>query len=150
MDKMLRVAILLIGLAGACCACSCIYLSQPEARERAYIVFDGVATDVHYFKNEEDGRTLVTFDVSRAWKGPIGPKVKVHADEHALMCDSYVFKVGHPYIVYAIQQDSEGGWADQYPTGTKILGVGGCILRIREDVEIEASKLGKSRKPVSN
>ena len=63
------------------------------------------------------------------------------------MCNSYVLELGHRYIVYAIQQDSEQGWADQYPAGTKILGVGGCILRIREDIRAEASKLGKSRKP---
>jgi hypothetical protein len=56
------------------------------------------------------------------------------------MCDSYTFELGHRYVVYAIEQD-ESGFADQYPRGTRILGVGDCILRIREDVEQEARKM---------
>jgi hypothetical protein len=144
---MRRLSVLFICFPWLAGACSCVYPNQPNAREAAYAVFDGVVTDVHYFKSEQDGRTLVTFDISRSWKGSVGSTIKVHAEERALMCDSYVFELGHRYIVYAIQQDSEAGWSDQYPAGTKILGVGGCILRIREDIKAEASKLGKGRKP---
>ncbi len=61
------------------------------------------------------------------------------------MCDSYKFELGRRYIVYAIQVDKEGGWADQYPTGTKILAIGDCILRVRQDVNAEAKLLGKAR-----
>ncbi len=61
------------------------------------------------------------------------------------MCDSYKFSIGRRYVVYAIQQDKEGGWADQYPAGTQILATGGCTLRIREDANAEARRLGKPR-----
>jgi hypothetical protein len=65
------------------------------------------------------------------------------------MCDSYLFEVGKRYIVYAIEQDKEAGWADRYPAGTNILSVGACILRIRtgSDVAAEAKSLGRGKAP---
>ena len=105
---MRRLSVLFICFPWLAGACSCVYPNQPNAREAAYAVFDGVVTDVHYFKSEQDGRTLVTFDISRSWKGSVGSTIKVHAEERALMCDSYVFELGHRYIVYAIQQDRGG------------------------------------------
>ena len=135
-------------------ACSCVALPQAQSFSAAYAVFDGVVTDIHYFESEERrgsfSRVLVTFAVSRSWKGPVDKKIQVHAWERALMCDSYLFEVGHRYMVYAIQQDKEGGWADQYPSGTKILSIGNCILRIREDIAVEAFILGASQKSFSN
>jgi hypothetical protein len=66
------------------------------------------------------------------------------------MCDSYQFELGKRYIVYAIQQDKENGWADQYPAGTKILAVGDCILRIVTDLPAEENLLGAGRTPKAN
>ena len=151
---MRRLAILALCFPWLGVACSCVELQQSQARSAAYVVFDGVVTDIHYFETEEQQRTssrvLVTFAVSQSWKGPVGLEMRIHAWERALMCDSYTFEIGHRYLVYAIRQDKEGGWADQYPTGTKILSVGSCVLRIREDIEDEVKRLGKSRKPISN
>ena len=151
---MRRLVLLALCLPWLGFACSCASPEQQWARRGAYAVFDGVVTDIHYFESPEQremsSRTLVTFAVSRRWKGPVGAEIKIHAWERALMCDSYTFEVGHRYVVYAIQQDKEGGWADQYPKGTQILSVGGCILRIREDVDAEAKRLGRSGKPVQH
>jgi len=61
------------------------------------------------------------------------------------MCDNYKFEVGRRYIVYALQQDKESGWANQYPAGTKILTIGACILRIRTDADAEVKLLGRGR-----
>lgn len=148
----MRLAVLLFFLPCLGIACSCVQLVQPQARSAAYAVFDGVVTDIHHFETEErqktSSRVLVTFAVSRGWKGPVGGNIKIHAWERALMCDSYTFEVGHRYVVYAIQQD-EFGFADQYPAGTKILSVGNCILRIQEDIEEEARRLGPGRSPAS-
>jgi hypothetical protein len=150
---MWRLPILLLCLPWLGTACSCVELVQTQARSAAYAVFDGVVTNIHHFETEEQqrtaSRTLVTFAVSRRWKGPVGPEIKIHAWERALMCDSYIFEIGHRYVVYAIQQN-EFGFGDQYPAGTKILSVGNCILRIREDVEEESKRLGNSTQPASN
>jgi hypothetical protein len=130
-------------------ACSCVERSQDTARSAAYAIFEGTVTDVHHFENEEQrkqySRTLVTFRIAQSWKGPDGSSIQVHASERALMCDSYKFELGRRYIVYALQVDGEYGWADQYPPGTKILVIGDCILRVRQDVDTEAKLLGKAR-----
>ena len=60
------------------------------------------------------------------------------------MCNSYKFELGKRYVVYASQDDKQIGWADQYPTGTKILSIGVCF-RVRQDVHAEVRRLGKSR-----
>jgi hypothetical protein len=136
---ILRLAAALFCLSGLVNACSCVELSQDAVHPVAYAIFDGTVTDVHYFENEEQrkilSRTLITFKVARSWKGPVGSLIQVHAWERALMCDSYKFELGRRYIVYALQVDKERGWADQYPPGTKILVIGDCILRVRQDVD---------------
>lgn len=135
-------------------ACECVGdISQPTARSVAFAIFDGIVTDIHHFENEEQrklaSRELVTFKVSQSWKGPVGSTIQIHAMEKPLMCEGYTFEVGKRYVVYALERDKEGGWADQYPAGTKILVIGDCILRVRNDAAAEAKRLGKSR-PSSN
>jgi hypothetical protein len=146
---ILRLALTLFCLSGFVKACTCIEQSQDTARSAAYAVFEGTVTDIHYFEKEEQrkvsSRTLVTFKVARSWKGPGGTSTQVHASERGLMCDSYKFELGRRYIVYALQIDKESGWADQYPMGTKILAIGDCILRVRQDVDAEAKLLGIAR-----
>ena len=130
-------------------ACSCVEVSQKYARAVAYAIFDGTVTDIRYFDNEKDreisSRVLVTFKIAKSWKGPAGSSIQVHVMERALICDSYKFELGRRYVVYAIQQDKESGWADQYPAGTQILATGGCTLRIRENANAESRRLGKPR-----
>ena len=145
-----RLLAVLFCLAGLVKACSCVEQSQDTARSVAFAIFDGTVTDVHYFENEEQrkvaSRTLVTFRVARSWKGTVGSSIQVHASDRSLMCDSYKFELGQRYIVYVLQVDKENGWADSYPTGTKILVIGDCILRVRQDVNAEAKLLGEARK----
>jgi hypothetical protein len=144
-----RLAAVLFCLSGLVRACSCVEQSQESARSAAYAIFDGTVTDVHHFESEEQrkqySRTLVTFKLTQSWKGPGGSYIQVHAAERALTCDSYKFELGRRYIVYALQVDKESGWADQYFPGTKILVIGDCILRVRQDVDAEAKLLGKAR-----
>ena len=152
----MRVVGILFTLAQFAFGCSCVEVSQPESFRYAKAVFDGTVVDVRHFEPEDKrgtcSRVLVTFKVSRQWKGGVHSTIKVHAVERSLMCDSYVFLQGERYIVYAIETDSEGGWADQYPRGSKILSIGDCVLRIQTGNKIspESKLLGKSKSPVSN
>jgi hypothetical protein len=115
----------------------------------AFAVFEGTVTDIYHFENEEQrklySRTLVTFKIARSWKGPSGSSIQVHVWERAMMCGSYKFELGRRYVAYALQNDKEVGWADKYPNGTKILVIGECVLRVRQDADAEAGLLGKSR-----
>jgi hypothetical protein len=145
---IVRFVATLFCLCGLAKACSCVEQTQETARSVAYAIFDGTVTGIRYFENEEQrkvaSRTLVTFKVAQSWKGPVGSSIQVHASDRALMCDSYKFELGQRYIVYALQVDKENGWADSYPTGTQILVIGDCILRVRQDVNAEAKVLGKA------
>lgn len=144
-----RFVVALFCLSGLVRACECVQVSQDSARSLAFAIFEGTVTDIHHFENEEEqkvqSRTLVTFKITQSWKGPGGSSIQVHVHERALMCDSYKFEIGRRYVVYALPQDKEGGWADQYPSGTKILVIGDCILRVRQDADAEAKLLGKPR-----
>jgi hypothetical protein len=52
---------------------------------------------------------------------------------------SYTFQLGRRYVLFAALQDKEGGWADQYPPGTKIL----VLSRVAENPDKAAKRLGK-------
>jgi hypothetical protein len=147
---MLRLAVGVLCFSWTASACECVGIRDQQASSSAaFAIFEGVVTEIHHFESEEQrkasSRTLVTFTVSQSWKGPVGTTIRIHAWERAMMCESYTFEVGRRYVVYAIQQDKENGWADQYPAGTKILAVGDCILRIRQDADAEVRLLGKAR-----
>jgi hypothetical protein len=136
-------------LSGLARSCSCVELPQDSARSVAYAIFEGTVTDIHHFENGERqelfSRALVTFKIAQSWKGPNAASIQVHVWERAMICDSYKFEIGRRYVVYALQNDKEAGWADQYPTGTKILVIGDCVLRVRRDADAEAKLLGKPR-----
>ena len=144
-----RIAVALVYLLDIATACSCVQLAQDIARSAAFAIFEGTVTDIHHFENEEQqklaSRALATFKIAQSWKGPSGSSIQVHVWERAMMCDSYKFEVGRRYVVYALQNDAMGGWADKYPSGTKILAAGDCILRVRQDADAEAKRLGKAR-----
>jgi hypothetical protein len=148
---MWRLALLFLCGSFSASPCQTIELSQGETFKLASVVFDGTVTAVHHFEPEEErkfaSRTLVTFSVSRRWKGTVGSTIQIHVWERAMGCEqSYTFEAGRRYVVYAGLFDKEGGWADQYPKGTKIL----MLRRVAEDLDREAKRLGKALKQVSN
>jgi hypothetical protein len=135
-------------------ACECVDVGTERAKAAAEVVFDGVATDIQYLDPPELRRNLsrvvVTFSVSRKWKGPVKTRIQVHDLEVSLMCDSYSFELGHEYIVYATLMNKDvAGFGNLYPTGTTILSTGAC-MRIREDIDVERKNLGAGQKPDSD
>jgi hypothetical protein len=149
---MWRLAIALLCCPVLPAACNCVTQPQSRARSQAFVIFEGVVTGIEHVDPPKaaSDRTLVTFSVSRKWKGAVGKEVKVHAAQRALLCDSYTFETGQRYIVYAVRIDKESGWNDKYPAGTKIISVGDCILRIRKDIAEESKRLGKSQTRISS
>jgi hypothetical protein len=151
----MRPVSILLAVTASVFGCECALVSQPQAFGMAKAVFDGVVLDIHHFENAENqkvvSRVLVKIRVNEYWKGDASTTINVHAWERAIMCDSYKFELGKRYIVYAIEQDKENGWADQYPKGTRILALGACILRIarEKDVPFESKLLGKGQPPKS-
>jgi hypothetical protein len=143
---MWRLSILLFGLPFMGTSCTVIDLPRSVTFKLSSVVLEGTVTDIYHFEPAElradSSRTLVTFTVLRRLKGFPGSTIKIHAWERAMGCESaYNFEIGGRYLVYAIRADKEGGWADRYPKGTKIL----ILNRATEDIEQEEKQLGKTR-----
>jgi hypothetical protein len=125
---------------------------QPQYFKLSSVVFDGIVTNVRHFdsgeRQELSGRTLVSFKVSRGWKGKIRSNVEIHSLKLATECDaSYSFEIGRRFIVYATKRNADDNfWGDQYPKGTKIL----ILDQIDSNIERGSRPLSKAHKPVSN
>jgi hypothetical protein len=148
---MLRLAILSFCIPFAASPCTRMDLTQGNALNFSSFVFEGVVTGIHHFEPEQEqsahSRTLVTFNVSRIWKGSVGATIQIHVWERATGCElSYTFELGRRYSIYASRTPSEVGWADAYPKRKQIL----QLVRVVEDTESEAKILGKPRKAISN
>jgi hypothetical protein len=92
---------------------------------------------------------VVTFEVSRIWKGPTSKSINVVAIRHPAMGDGYTFVVGTEYIVYTTKQLNPG-WRelDQVSGGVKVYSLSNCVPRIRTDIAKESALLGAHwRKP---
>ena len=78
-------------------ACSCIQPPAPRvAAAEASAVFEGRTFGMH----RESGRLRFSFEVTRVWKGDVGPKVELTTHEQDSMCGR-AFELGVQYIVYA-------------------------------------------------
>ena len=77
----------------------CARLSPDESLKSAHVVFRGVVTEVQRL---DKSRTVVTLDVSRAWKGPVGKRMVLHqATSHYLDYFWPANAVGTEFLVFA-------------------------------------------------
>lgn len=78
-------------------ACSCVQPPGPRAAAAdAAAVFEGRTFGVH----RESGKVRFTFEVTRVFKGEVGPSVDVYSPAAAATCGR-AFEAGVPYLVYA-------------------------------------------------
>ena len=96
-------------------ACSCVYPSpsSQESLEASDAVFLGKVTNSEVIpRGEEEFRgdddVMVTFDVSKVWKGPASQTlVVVTALEGSLCGLGRTFMIGEEYLIYAFEEGSE-------------------------------------------
>jgi hypothetical protein len=122
-------------------------LPQKDSHANAFLVFQGRAVEIKAVV--EDKVDLVTFEVSRIWKGPASKSINVVAITHPAMGDGYTFTTGTEYIVYATKQLNHG-WPelDQVAEGARVYGLNNCVPRVRMDIAQENKILGRHwRKP---
>lgn len=112
------ISALLIGLIGglfgffvtpeACLACSCLPPGSPtEERDKYAAVFRGRVTAVSQEQTARGFRVQrVTFEVDRAWKGPVTSTMTVYTGAGGGDC-GYNFQQGADYLVYASQSQSD-------------------------------------------
>src|SRR5262245_23170637 len=105
-------------------ACTRIELSQETYFKVSNVVFEGVVTEVKPVDEDRSffSRTLVTFRVSKAWKGPVKDHISISALERSMGCElTYQFKPGLRYVIYGGPVPKAAGWESQFPKGTTIL-----------------------------
>jgi hypothetical protein len=95
-------------------ACSCLPPPPPgEALGNALAVFEGRAADVV----EEERQHRFSFEVSRVWKGDVGPQTHVITASDSAACGRG-YTLGETYLVYAYR-GQDGGLADGLCTRTR-------------------------------
>jgi len=124
-------AILLTGQSIPAQASTCLPATFDEAFEEANIIFSGTADKVSYLDKPDNyadnalcGSKIVTFKISKVWKGDLQEKIDVFAADGCLMLGSY-FEEGEDYLVYAYPKNSERPWKGRdrghdYETGACI------------------------------
>ena len=91
-------------------ATSCASPSPEHAFRKADVVFAGRVTKVKYLDNPKEvvePRIIVTFDVSKTWKGPQQEKFIIHTVFNAWSKKGYFFYEENEYLVYAHKQQDE-------------------------------------------
>jgi hypothetical protein len=140
-------------------ATDCVEISQKDAFRAASIVFRGKVVRVEDATEEVNpvdvvsgklvlqrsgagGTRIVTFAVSRTWKGSPNSEMQLLTLERPAM-----FVVGVEYIVYGLDEVNQQ-WAKirRFSERSKVYGIGfPCVLRVRTDVEIESRRLERSK-----
>lgn len=145
-------------------ACECVDEPTEDAKQHAKAIFQGRVIHIEHLQfstvngafrietaqgaRDLNDHTLVTFEVTRYWKGTIPLKVRVYATARPSMCDGYRFEQGREYILYT------GPMTPGWPEMEQRAGVGtlyevaDCPGRIvRENIHREARWLGRWRAP---
>lgn len=163
-DVLLCVVLLLASARQAECT-DCLEATRRQAFKKADVVFRGVVTEIEDPVSVDPidplahkvvlqpavsgGPRVVTFRVSRGWKGSVTPTMKVLVFARPTRFDTYDFHAGVEYVVYGYASHEET-WelVGKVARGQTVYGIGVvCRLRVRADVAKESKALGKGRPP---
>jgi len=145
----------------SCIGSECLEISRREAFRTADVVFRGTVNHIEHLESVETAASdkdniplrsvdpadpqLVSFTVSKAWKGPVTKTMRVFVWGRPSLGSGYQFRVGVDYVVYAQKENT-----DKWPSivkagrGSPVYGLGICPMRIRADANKESQALGKA------
>ena len=153
-ERRVGVAVAAIGLLAqlfgappAALACSCTGPVGRRALSKAAAMFTGTATSVQFLEPDRENTEpaiLVTFRVSRVWKGPVQKVLKLRTTSNKWTCQGSSFEQGGTYLVtaYKLRSAAEGPSAPELAEvntcgGTRAIDQAGDIL----------AELGPGKKP---
>ncbi len=97
----------MVGWTNSAAAGPCTCVPNPPPREagiKSAAVFEGAVADIAPWDTADYGQQVVsqavTFDVTKVWKGPRVPQLRVFTIGAESTC-GYPFKWGRQYLVYA-------------------------------------------------
>jgi hypothetical protein len=165
---MTRALVLSVALLLGCTCradpADCGIPSRREAFRRAAVVFRGVVTAIEDPDRVDaidpvkhqvvlqpihpEGQRIVTFRVSRGWKGAVSPTMKVLTYLRSKAFDTYVFTPGVEYVVYGLESHFLSAASRKLAGGQPVYAVSEpCLQRVRTDVAQESKALGGGRPP---
>ncbi|MGH9970194.1 MAG: hypothetical protein ACREBG_20695 [Pyrinomonadaceae bacterium] len=146
---LLSLATLILILSSPAAACSCLGRSGKAALKESQVAFRGTVAKVDYLDPDTDQsepRIVVTFLVSRVWKGPVRKKIVLHTIYNKYSCEGFYFQKGREYLVFAYANTEsmakrflhvKNSLGTDICYGTKLIDAAGDYLR----------EIGKGRKP---
>jgi hypothetical protein len=150
---IVRAAVLAAALCVAlpASACSCTGPRGDKALPAADAVFLGKVTAVQLLDpysdtNGVEPRMLVSFEVSRYWKGSSAKQAQLQTFRNKWSCSGYYFATGREYLVVAYR--NEPGTAARFPPSDISLGVDICgATRPAVAAEEDLRLLGEGQVP---
>jgi len=86
-------------------SCGKATFQPPEALKKSDIVFRGKVTNLQYLDDPAqevpEPKIIVTFNVSKLWKGSSEKTLVIHTTHNKTTCNGYAFNAGEEYPVYA-------------------------------------------------
>jgi hypothetical protein len=141
-----------VACSGSLLACGCKSPEISVALQRADVVFIGKVVNIRDFGQDTYSaparRVMVTFQVSRWWKGPVRRITVMHTRINTSDCDGFLsLKRGEEYIVYGYRKKN-WNFRDALPNADEVLGTGLCTRTTKLKFAVEDLKeLGTDKAP---
>lgn len=143
--------IIAVTLSANVMACEKTELAPVEAFNAADVIFRGNVENLQYLDDPKttiiEPRIIVTFKISRVWKGPPEKSLTIHTTYNKSTCNGYAFISGREYLVYAsFNRRADNFLARLFAPGKSTLGVkvyGGTkpISQAEKDLEYLEQKI---------
>jgi hypothetical protein len=130
-------------------ACSCVGPRGKAAVKASLVAFRGTVTKIDYLDPDtaqSEPRIIVTFLVSRVWKGLVRREIVLHTIYNKYSCAGFYFQKGKEYLVFAYP--TEDHMAKRFSPAKNTLGTNICTgTNLIESAQDDLREIGKGRKP---
>jgi len=142
------LALVSLTISASTAAAECVGFPLEHYKEHADLVFSGAIREL---RDLDAGRTLVTFEVDRVWKGDVGQRVVLHQTLDSI--DSFRFvgaTAGKEYLVFASRLGPAHRALFELTAPTDAFSVPVCGGGTRALLEVDQGtlrQLGRARNP---
>ena len=138
-------------------SCKCAPFPLANRLNSTDAIFSGKTVKVKFLdspkQNSPEPRIIVTFDVYRFWKGPVGKRFILYTVANKWSCDGFGFREGSEYLVFAYNYTQESKIDrlikfDFSAFGKDIFGTSLCNgTKLLSDAQEELKELGPGQTP---
>ena len=130
-------------------ACDCVGPRGKMALAASHAAFRGTVTNIEYLDSktgQSEPRILVTFLVSRVWRGTVKTNFVLHTVENSFSCAGFYFQKDKEYLVFAYSNDE--ATAKRFNDAKNTFGTWTCSgTTVIETAKNDLQEIGKGKKP---